>query len=78
MSYKRLWIPLTVVIVASFTVLGVAGYRGIQKAPPIPGRVVGALILGWFVVGLLTGHSYSEEGYVTPGQAGVELRSAGD
>jgi nitric oxide reductase subunit B len=40
MSYKRLWVALTVVIVASFTVLGVAGYRGMKTAPPIPGRVV--------------------------------------
>jgi nitric oxide reductase subunit B len=39
---------------------------------------IGALILGWFVLGLLTGHSYSQQGFVTPGEAGVELRSAGD
>src|SRR6185369_6055005 len=42
MSYRRLWIALTVVIVASFSVLGIVGYRGIQKAPPIPGRVLTA------------------------------------
>ena len=41
-GYRRLWIALTLVLVASFTVLGVAGYRGIQSAPPIPGRVIGA------------------------------------
>src|SRR5215471_15890649 len=40
MSYKRLWIALIVVIAASFSVLGVVGYRGIQNAPPIPARVV--------------------------------------
>jgi nitric oxide reductase subunit B len=39
---------------------------------------VGALILGWFVLGLLTGHSYTNRGFVTPGEANVELRSAGD
>jgi nitric oxide reductase subunit B len=39
---------------------------------------VGALILGWFVLGLLTGHSYTDRGFVAPGEANVELRSAGD
>jgi nitric oxide reductase subunit B len=39
---------------------------------------VGSLILGWFVLGLLTGHSYTDRGFVAPGEANVELRSAGD
>ncbi|HYY97695.1 MAG TPA: hypothetical protein VE642_03845, partial [Pyrinomonadaceae bacterium] len=39
-QYKRLWIALGVVIAASFTVLGVFGYRGIRNAPPIPREVV--------------------------------------
>jgi nitric oxide reductase subunit B len=39
---------------------------------------VGALILGWFVLGLLTGHSFTDRGFVAPGEANVELRSAGD
>ena len=39
---------------------------------------LGAVILGWFVLGLLTGHSHSKEGYVSAGEPGVELRSAGD
>jgi nitric oxide reductase subunit B len=29
---------------------------------------VGALVLGWFVLGLVTGHSYSNRGYVGEGQ----------
>jgi nitric oxide reductase subunit B len=40
MKYKGLWTALIIVIAASFTVLGVAGYHGIQNAPPIPGRVI--------------------------------------
>ena len=40
MAYRGLWIALIIVVVASFAVLGIAGYRGIQNAPPIPGRVV--------------------------------------
>lgn len=39
-QYKRLWIALGVVIAASFTVLGLFGYRGIRDAPPIPRDVV--------------------------------------
>jgi nitric oxide reductase subunit B len=39
---------------------------------------IGALILGWFVLGLLTGHSYSEQGYVSAGEASIQLRNAGD
>lgn len=39
-QYKRLWIALGVVIAASFTVLGLFGYRGIRNAPPLPREVV--------------------------------------
>jgi nitric oxide reductase subunit B len=39
---------------------------------------VGAVILGWFVLGLLTGHSYTHEGLVAPGEAGIEVRQVGD
>ena len=39
---------------------------------------VGALVLGWFVLGLVTGHSYTEEGHVVAGEAEVQFRSAGD
>lgn len=37
-QYKRLWVALGVVIAASFTVLGLVGYRGIQNAPPSRAR----------------------------------------
>src|SRR5437764_11095976 len=39
-QYKRLWLALAVVIAASFTVLGLFGYRAIHNAPPIPREVV--------------------------------------
>ncbi len=42
MNYKRLWIALIVVIVASFSVLGYFGMEIYRQAPPIPGRVVSA------------------------------------
>ena len=42
MTYKKLWITLAVVVFTSFTILGVAGYKGIQSAPPIPSKVVTA------------------------------------
>ena len=29
---------------------------------------IGALVLGWFVLGLVTGHSYDEQGYVAEGE----------
>jgi nitric oxide reductase subunit B len=38
----------------------------------------GAFILGGFMLGLLTGHSYTNQGLVAPGEADVQLRSAGD
>src|SRR5919201_6800824 len=41
-QYKRLWIALGVVIVASFAVLGGFGYKAISNAPPIPREVVAA------------------------------------
>jgi nitric oxide reductase subunit B len=40
MSYKRLWIALSVVIVASLAVLGYFGWEIYQVAPPVPKRVV--------------------------------------
>src|SRR5512142_677284 len=40
MEYKKLWIALGVVLVASFAVLGGVGYKAISSAPPIPSRVV--------------------------------------
>ncbi len=40
MQYRKYWIALVVVLVASFTVLGVVGYRAINTAPPIPSQVV--------------------------------------
>jgi nitric oxide reductase subunit B len=36
---------------------------------------VGALVLGWFVLGLVTGHSYLETGYVAEGE--WEVRELG-
>jgi nitric oxide reductase subunit B len=35
---------------------------------------VGALVLGWFVLGLLTGHSYDKRGYVVEGEWEVRSR----
>ena len=40
MQYKRLWIALAVVMVASFSVLGGMGFKIQSNAPPIPNRVV--------------------------------------
>jgi nitric oxide reductase subunit B len=39
-QYKRLWLTLIVVVVASFSILGFYGKRAIQNAPPIPREVV--------------------------------------
>ncbi|MDI1443558.1 nitric-oxide reductase large subunit [Polyangium sp. 6x1] len=39
-TFRGLWISLTVVIVASFAVLGFFGWQIHQKAPPLPQRVV--------------------------------------
>lgn len=40
MSYKKLWIWLAIVFIASFAVLGYYGGRLIYTEPPIPNRVV--------------------------------------
>ncbi len=40
MEYRKLWIALVVVLVASFSVLGGVGYKTINNAPPIPSQVV--------------------------------------
>jgi len=37
---------------------------------------IGALVLGWFVLGLMTGHSYDEQGYVAEGEWAVRQRKA--
>jgi nitric oxide reductase subunit B len=29
---------------------------------------LGALVLGWFVLGLVTGHSYDDKGFVAEGE----------
>ena len=42
MSYRKLWIALGVVMVASFAVLGGVGYKAINSGPPIPFQVVTA------------------------------------
>jgi nitric oxide reductase subunit B len=36
MSYKRYWLALVIVVVASFAVLGGEGRRMISQAPPLP------------------------------------------
>lgn len=48
MQYRRLWVALAIVIVASFLVLGGVGKQMIDNAPPIPSAVVttdGAVLL---------------------------------
>lgn len=40
MQYKKLWIALITVIIASFAVLGYCGYEIYMQAPPVPERVV--------------------------------------
>ncbi len=40
MQYRRLWVVLGLVVAISFLILGVAGYKGITTAPPIPRQVV--------------------------------------
>src|SRR3954447_15459347 len=40
MGYRKYWIALVVVMVASFAVLGGVGYHTISNAPPIPTQVV--------------------------------------
>lgn len=34
----------------------------------------GAIVLGWFVLGLVTGHSYDKQGYVGEGEWAVRRR----
>jgi nitric oxide reductase subunit B len=41
-QYKRYWVALVLVVVASFSVLGFYGHRAITGAPPIPREVVTA------------------------------------
>ena len=38
--YRKFWITLAAVVLTAFAVLGIAGYKGIQSAPPIPSKVV--------------------------------------
>lgn len=40
MSYRKLWIALTIVLIVSFSVLGGVGLKVIRSAPPIPSRVL--------------------------------------
>ena len=40
MSYKKLWISLAIVFIASFAVLGYYGGRLLYSEPPIPNKVV--------------------------------------
>jgi len=40
MSYKKLWIALTFVLVISFAVLGGVGVKVLESAPPIPSQVI--------------------------------------
>jgi nitric oxide reductase subunit B len=40
MSYKKLWLALSVVIIGSLAVLGYYGWEIYQMAPPVPKRVV--------------------------------------
>ena len=40
MQYKNLWIALGLIMFVSFSVLGGVGYKAINNAPPIPGKVI--------------------------------------
>src|SRR5690242_12460734 len=42
MPYKKLWVALGIVMLASFAVLGGVGYKAISTAPPIPSKVATA------------------------------------
>lgn len=66
MRYTRLWVALSLVMAGSFAVLGYYGVEIYRQAPPV--RVVGdtifatgILALGWFVLGLKTGWSITDE-----------------
>src|SRR6476646_8298519 len=39
-SFRKLWIVFSVVVAASFLVLGIFGFNIYHKAPPIPDKVV--------------------------------------
>jgi len=40
MQYKNLWIALGLIMFVSFSVFGGVGYKAINNAPPIPGKVI--------------------------------------
>src|SRR5690348_252967 len=42
MQYKKLWIAFGLIMLVSFAVLGSVGYKAINNAPPIPGKVITA------------------------------------
>src|SRR6516162_3191613 len=42
MQYKKLWIAFGLIMLVSFAVLGGVGYKAINNAPPIPGKVITA------------------------------------
>jgi nitric oxide reductase subunit B len=67
MSYKRYWIALAVVILASFAVLGGVGRKMISEAPPIPDvyTISGQL--------LFTGHSITDGQGVWQSIGGQEI-----
>src|SRR5262245_31667256 len=70
MRYMKLWVGLTVVIVASFAVLGYFGREIYRQAPPIPERVVipdGAV--------LFTGHDIKDGQNVWQSLGGQEVGS---
>ena len=87
-EYKKLWIALAVVVIASFAVLGGVGYKGIHwyarsaefLQTPLMTHIrwsrmfgdtlfaFGALVLGAFVLGLATGHSFDKKRFVNEGE----------
>lgn len=40
MQYRKLWTAMGLVMLDSFTVLGVVGYKAINNAPPIPEAIL--------------------------------------
>ena len=73
MSYRKLWIALGVVMVASFAVLGGVGYKAINSGPPIPSQVVTADGRVLF-----TGETIRDGQAGAASRTGVERPSAGD
>lgn len=72
MQYKKLWIALTlVVLVAEFLQTDLMNQLRWLRTIGDTIFAVGALLLGWFVLGLVTGHSYDERGTVAPGEAAI-------